>query len=163
MVKFRNIEGDAAVPLDTTRRSFLQTFMQTAALGVLTWVVPGRARSGTQSADESGAAGFGRLEKPLSEWRKILPPPAFSVLFEDGTERPFSSPLNKEKRKGIYACAACFLPLFTSSTKYDSGTGWPSFWAPIEGRLATRLDLKLLLRVALRFVPEGTPAPELRT
>jgi peptide-methionine (R)-S-oxide reductase len=128
-----------------TRRSLIQLCIQALALGVGGWVVPGRARSGGRLADKPGTTDFDRLEKPVSEWRKILPPPAFRVLFEDGTERASSSPLNKEKRKGVYVCAACFLPLFDSSTKYESGTGWPSFWAPIEGRLDTRADFRLLL------------------
>jgi peptide-methionine (R)-S-oxide reductase len=177
-----------------TRRSFIRTCIQAAALGVAGWVVPGRARSSARLSGEPIAADFERLEKPLSEWREILPPRAFAVLFEDGTEPAFSSPLNKEDREGVFVCAACFLPLFMSSAKYDSGTGWPSFWKPIEGRLATRVDFKLLLPrteyhcarcgghqghvfndgprptgerwcnngVALRFVPVGTPAPELR-
>ena len=65
-------------------------------------------------------------------------------MFEEATERPGSSPLNAEKREGIFVCAACFLPLFDSSTKYDSGTGWPSFYAPIEGRLGTKRDFRLI-------------------
>jgi peptide-methionine (R)-S-oxide reductase len=97
-----------------------------------------------RAADESPPKGFDRLEKPLSEWRELLDPRAFAVLFEDDTERPFSSPLNEEKRSGVFVCAACFLPLFESSTKFDSGTGWPSFWAPIDGRVATRADYKLV-------------------
>jgi peptide-methionine (R)-S-oxide reductase len=86
-----------------------------------------------------------RLRKPKSEWRALLEPAAFAVLFEEATEPARSSPLDAEKRKGTYLCAACFLPLFTSDTKYDSGTGWPSFWAPIAGRLGTKRDFKLIL------------------
>ncbi len=82
---------------------------------------------------------------PHSEWEKLLERDAFDVLFREATERPFGSPLNAEKRKGTYVCAACFEPLFTSDAKFDSGTGWPSFFAPIEGRLATKRDWKLLL------------------
>ena len=67
------------------------------------------------------------LHKVKSEWRKLLTPEQYNVLFEEETERPYSSPLDKEKRSGTYVCAACHLPLFTSKTKYDSGTGWPSF------------------------------------
>ena len=86
-----------------------------------------------------------RLEKPKDEWRRLLQPAEFDVLFEEGTERASTSPLNAEKRAGTFVCAACFLPLFESSAKYDSGTGWPSFCRPIEGRLGTARDLKLLV------------------
>ena len=75
----------------------------------------------------------------------MLPRDAYRVLFEDGTERSGSSPLNQEKRRGTFICAACYLPLFDSSTKYESRTGWPSFYAPIAGRLDTRRDFKLIL------------------
>ncbi len=67
------------------------------------------------------------------------------MLFEEGTERAGSSPLNGEKRDGAFVCAACFLPLFDSSTKYESGTGWPSFWQPLPGAVATKTDFKMLL------------------
>lgn len=64
-----------------------------------------------------------------AEWRRRLSPAAYDVLREGDTERPYSSPLNKEKRRGIFTCAGCELPLFLSSTKFESGTGWPSFYA----------------------------------
>ena len=83
-----------------------------------------------------------KLDKPKSEWRKLLPPERYAVLFEDGTERPFTSPLNDEKRAGTFVCAACGLPLFRSNAKFDSGTGWPSFFEPIPGALATKRDFK---------------------
>jgi peptide-methionine (R)-S-oxide reductase len=85
-----------------------------------------------------------KLDKPKSEWRKLLPPERYAVLFEEGTERPFSSALNDEKRPGTFVCAACGLPLFRSTAKYDSGTGWPSFYEAIPGALATRRDFKLI-------------------
>ena len=78
------------------------------------------------------------------EWTKRLTPEQYAVLREEATERPGSSPLNGEKRKGLFVCAGCDLPLFTSDTKYDSGTGWPSFWAPISGAVATKVDFKLI-------------------
>ena len=86
-----------------------------------------------------------KLKKPLKEWRTLLSPAAYDVLFEEATERPRSSSLNDEKRPGTYVCAACYLPLFDASTKYESGTGWPSFYAPIEDRLETKRDWKLIL------------------
>jgi peptide-methionine (R)-S-oxide reductase len=88
---------------------------------------------------------FKRLDKPKSEWRRLLPAAAYNVLFEEDTEPSGSSPLDHEKRMGTYICAACYLPLFQSKTKYDSGTGWPSFYQHIAGRIETSLDFKLIL------------------
>lgn len=85
------------------------------------------------------------LKKSRAEWKKLLPPDRYAVLFEEGTERPFSSACNAEKRPGTFVCAACKLPLFETDAKYDSGTGWPSFFRPIEGHLETKTDQKLLL------------------
>ena len=79
------------------------------------------------------------------EWKKKLSPEAYLILREEGTERAFSSPLNNEKRKGTFHCAGCNLPLFTSETKFDSGTGWPSFWDPIQGSIETKIDFKLIV------------------
>jgi peptide-methionine (R)-S-oxide reductase len=87
---------------------------------------------------------FTPLEKPREEWRRELTPEQYAVLFEEGTERAFTSPLNDEKRPGTFVCAACGLPLFTSDTKFDSGTGWPSFFDPIPGHLETKRDFKLI-------------------
>ncbi len=85
-----------------------------------------------------------KLTKPHSEWHEVVSPQQYAVLFEEGTERAFTSPLNEEKRAGTYICAACNLPLFTSDAKFDSGTGWPSFTHPIEGHLETKRDFKLI-------------------
>lgn len=78
------------------------------------------------------------------EWRKRLTPAQYHILREEGTEPPHTSPLNHEKRDGLFVCAACELPLFTSAMKYESGTGWPSFFETIPGRVGTRLDLKMI-------------------
>jgi peptide-methionine (R)-S-oxide reductase len=78
--------------------------------------------------------------KTEQEWRKILTPAQFEVLRQHGTERAGSSPLDLEHGEGTFACAGCDLPLFTSNTKYNSGTGWPSFYAPIEGATGTTID-----------------------
>jgi len=80
-----------------------------------------------------------------SEWAALLPLPAYRVLFEEATEHPGSSPLNREKRDGTFVCAACYLPLFDSSKKYESGTGWPSFWQPLPGAVATRTDFIMIV------------------
>jgi peptide-methionine (R)-S-oxide reductase len=80
------------------------------------------------------------VEKTEEEWKKTLTPEQFHVLREHGTERAGTSPLNVEKREGIFMCGACGQPLFTSDTKYESGTGWPSFYRPIEGAIGTTTD-----------------------
>jgi len=78
-----------------------------------------------------------------AEWRKRLTAEQFAVLREEATERPFTSPLNDEHRKGIFVCAACANELYSSDTKYDSGTGWPSFYKPLAGAVGTSTDFKL--------------------
>ena len=78
------------------------------------------------------------------EWKKRLPPEAYKVLRDEGTERAGSSPLNAEKRAGVYACAGCGLPVFTSAMKYESGTGWPSFFTTIPGAFETKKDYFLI-------------------
>ena len=83
--------------------------------------------------------------KPRPDWKKLLSPAAYAVLFREDTERPFSSPLNDEHRAGTFVCAACYQPLFDSHAKFDSGTGWPSFYEPLKGRIATKRDFKLIV------------------
>ena len=84
------------------------------------------------------------LVKSKSEWAKLLPPAAYRVLFEEDTEGAGTSALNNEKRPGTFICAACYLPLFDSKAKYESGTGWPSFWQPLPDAVATKTDFKIL-------------------
>jgi peptide-methionine (R)-S-oxide reductase len=84
------------------------------------------------------------LQRSEEEWQKILTSEQFRVLRKEGTEQPSSSSLNEEKRPGVFVCAGCRLPLFTSAMKYDSGTGWPSFFTTIPGALATKTDFKLI-------------------
>ena len=79
------------------------------------------------------------------EWQRRLTPAQFDVLRKEGTERAQSSPLNAEKRKGTYHCAGCDLPLFASTSKFESGTGWPSFFSTLPGAVATKTDFKLVL------------------
>jgi len=79
------------------------------------------------------------------EWKSRLSPESYFILREEGTERAFSSKLNNEKRKGVFHCAGCDLPLFLSDKKYDSGTGWPSFWESIPGSVETKVDFKLIV------------------
>ena len=85
-----------------------------------------------------------QLHKSKEEWRSLLPRDAYVVLFEEGTERAGTSPLNQEKRSGTFVCAACHYPLFRSDAEYESGTGWPSFFQPIPGHVATKRDFKLI-------------------
>ena len=85
------------------------------------------------------------VKKTRAQWKELLPLQSYDVLFEEATERPFSSPLNEEKREGTFICAACNLPLFKSTAKFDSGTGWPSFTAAIPNSLVTKTDYKMLL------------------
>jgi peptide-methionine (R)-S-oxide reductase len=114
------------------RREFLAT------LGALVLAQRSMAASPTDPVK------IGKLVLSEEEWRKRLTPAQFDVLRKEGTERAGSSPLNREKRKGVYVCAGCDLPLFSSETKYESGTGWPSFHSPIPGRLGTKTDYKIL-------------------
>lgn len=97
----------------------------------------------------TGAAGIAKpsgtfaVRRSPAEWRRLLGPQRYHILREAGTERPYTSPLNKEHRRGIFVCAGCARPLFSSTTKFDSGTGWPSFWRPLAGAVVTRSDRSL--------------------
>ena len=116
------------------RRAFIG--VAGAAGAALTFLSVGRANGASRS-----------LEFALSDsdWRKRLGPERYRILREAGTERPYSSPLNKEHRRGIFACAGCGLPLFSSATKFDSGTGWPSFFRPLPNAILTRADHSLFM------------------
>lgn len=105
-----------------SRRRFLISGSVTVLAGVA-----GLTRVGVAFAVD------GVLTRSDANWRKLLTPAQYDVLRQAGTERPFTSPLLHEMRAGVFACAGCDLPDFSSKTKFDSGTGWPSFWAPIEG------------------------------
>jgi peptide-methionine (R)-S-oxide reductase len=93
----------------------------------------------------ASASGIARLDKSPDEWRALLPAAAWRVLFEEATEPAGSSPLDGEQRDGTYVCAACYLPLFDSHHKYDSGTGWPSFTQPIDpAHVGRKRDFRLI-------------------
>jgi peptide-methionine (R)-S-oxide reductase len=98
-----------------------------------------------QRVEAASKAGDPRWALSEAEWKRRLSPQAYQVLRQEATERPFSSPLNNEKRKGRFVCAGCRLPLFSSGAKFDSGTGWPSFWQPLPGAVATKTDFKLIV------------------
>ena len=103
----------------------------------------------------AAAAGF-EVTRTEAEWRALLSPQAYAVLRESATERPWTSPLNDEHRAGIFACAGCALPLFSSETKFESGTGWPSFWAPLDNAVGTERGPRL------RHGPHRGALPALR-
>jgi peptide-methionine (R)-S-oxide reductase len=91
-------------------------------------------------ATAARAGGDDHVAYSDAEWRAKLTPEQYEILRKEGTERPFTSPLLHEERKGVFACAGCGLDLFSSSTKFDSGTGWPSFWAPLDKAVDTHVD-----------------------
>lgn len=134
-----------------TRSTFLKCLLAAPAALMLPGCTRGRSQSRSLSAVavdslrvHPSIGDFEPLEKSPSEWRALLTEDAFHILFEEGTEPRRSSPLLQEKRAGTYVCRACYLPLFPSSTKFESGTGWPSFWAPLdEDHLGTKRDTKL--------------------
>jgi peptide-methionine (R)-S-oxide reductase len=125
------------------RRTFLRTALAVAALFTLPLAMQaGRERKGPMTKTTQTIQ---KIDKSEAEWRQALTPEQFDVLRKEATERPFTSSLNKQYGDGVYICAGCDLPLFESSAKFDSGTGWPSFYAPIDGHTETRRDFKMLL------------------
>jgi peptide-methionine (R)-S-oxide reductase len=173
------------------RRNFLEGMM---VANLMTWLSGCLRRE--DSPPRLADADFPPVTHTEEQWRKLLERDRYDVLFRESTERPGSSPLNAEKRPGTFVCAACFLPLFATEHKYESGTGWPSFTQPIkETHIATKTDFRILVPrteyhcarcgghqghvftdgpaprgqrwcnngLALLFVPEGEPLPELRT
>ncbi|HJR82665.1 MAG TPA: peptide-methionine (R)-S-oxide reductase MsrB [Sphingomicrobium sp.] len=114
-----------------------RALLGTVALGGIVWLVfrptPGEA-----------TARFEVTRSP-AQWKQLLGPERFRILREAGTERAFTSPLNKEHRRGTFKCAGCGLPLFSSTTKFESGTGWPSFYRPLPRAVVTRGDHSLLM------------------
>ena len=115
-----------------------------AALGLI-----GAGAIALAVAGRTGAAAKPRrfeIVKSPAEWRRQLGPERYRILRQAGTERAFTSPLNKEHRRGLFVCAGCALPLFTSATKFDSGTGWPSFWKPLPNAVITEADYSFGMR-----------------
>lgn len=128
--------------------------MGAAALGAITlsrYVESGSGANTTQKEAKSSELLTKKqthprfeITKPEAEWRRILTPAQFNVLRQEDTERPFSSPLDKLYAKGRYDCAGCQLPLFSFQTKFNSGTGWPSFYAPLNNAVKIRVDRSFL-------------------
>ncbi len=116
-----------------TRRTLL---LAGAALGAIA-ATNGYGEAGTMTTTDT-AIDWRKLTD--AEWRKRLTPAQYDVLRKHGTERAGTSPLNNEHRKGVFACAGCDLPLFSSETKFNSGTGWPSFYKPLDNAVATKTD-----------------------
>lgn len=120
--------------MEITRRQFIRG----GGLAVLGTGLLALRVTGAAPAEPAG--GTFEVVHTDDEWHKLLTAPQYAVLREDGTERPYSSPLNSEHRSGVFACAGCKLPLFSSATKFESGTGWPSFWQPLDQAVQTKTD-----------------------
>ena len=142
----------------TKRRRMLLQSLAVAVLGAFSGRAPSAPTQEGKSVEElqkswktfladgaDVATSTEPLERSNPEWRKQLSPVQYDVLRQEGTERAGSSPLDREKRAGVFVCAGCSLPLFTSAMKFDSGTGWPSFFTYIPGTLATKRDFKLIV------------------
>jgi peptide-methionine (R)-S-oxide reductase len=121
--------------MNIKRRTLLQAGLAAAVLCALPAAAGNHRR----------AAMIEPIHRSEAEWRALLTPEQFAVLRREATERPFSSPLNKLYEPGVYHCAGCDLPLFDAKTKFDSGTGWPSFYAPIDGHIETKRDFRMIL------------------
>src|SRR5256885_11989171 len=156
------------------RRTLLKALVASAFASRAAYAAPPANMNGIEELQKTGKS-FGRagaavpspgepLKLSKDEWRKRLPADAFRVLREEGTERAGTSALNEEKRAGVFVCAGCGLPLFTSEMKYESGTGWPSFFTSIPGAFETKKDYFLIYpRTEYHCIRcGGQPRPPLR-
>ncbi|MFZ0408027.1 MAG: peptide-methionine (R)-S-oxide reductase MsrB [Cyanobium sp.] len=124
-----------------SRRSVIQQLLQRLSapiVALIPFLNADRSDAASQALDPA-------WDLSDTEWKKRLSAAAYAVLRREGTERPFSSPLNQEHRRGTFVCAGCRLPLFSSKAKFDSGTGWPSFWQPLSNAVVTKVDFKLIV------------------
>jgi peptide-methionine (R)-S-oxide reductase len=124
--------------MDVTRRRFLAG----ASAGVMSIVTVGAFAFAEGTSSASPDAGFAVTHSD-AEWQRLLTPAQYNVLRNAGTETPFTSPLNDEHRRGVFGCAGCGLHLYSSETKFDSGTGWPSFWKAMDNAVLQRPDASL--------------------
>lgn len=122
-----------------SRRHLLLTAGALGMAATTLGVLPRLANSQARPAEDDAAGTF-EVSHSDAQWRQQLTAEQYQVLRHEGTERPYSSPLNDEHRTGTFACAGCQLPVFASATKFDSHTGWPSFWAPLEQAVGQRTD-----------------------
>ncbi len=134
------------------RRNFLQNLFAVAGASAVPAAVqaqgargvpPDQIKIALQQASQPMSK-IEKLELRKDEWKRRLSPAAYSVLRDDGTERAFTSPFNDEKRKGVFHCAGCDLAVYTSEMKFDSGTGWPSFFTTLPGVFEKKTDFKLI-------------------
>jgi peptide-methionine (R)-S-oxide reductase len=124
-----------------TRRDFLTATAMAGILGTAAFQL---------KVSPATAAGTFPVERTDDEWRKILTPDQYRILRQAGTERPYTSPLLHEERRGMFACAGCNCDLYSSETKYDSGTGWPSFWTHLDGGIGETKDISFgMIRTAV--------------
>jgi len=124
-----------------SRRTALRLWLQRLSapvVGLIPFLAADRAAAASKALDPA-------WDLTEAAWKKRLSPAAFAVLRREATERPYSSPLNQEHRAGTFVCAGCRLPLFSSKAKFDSGTGWPSFWQPLANAVVIKLDFKLIV------------------
>jgi len=120
---------------------------RTVILGLAATAASALALRASLGAGTAAPSGTFEITKTADEWRKILTPEQYYILRDHGTERPFTSALDNEKRAGLFHCAGCDLALFSSEHKFDSGTGWPSFWQPLENAVGTSEDRSYLFLV----------------
>jgi len=131
-------------PKNINRRNFVLASASVIGAGVLgTSISYARSDKGNKENSMTSNIDWKSIKK--AEWKTRLTAEEFHVMRKEGTERPWSSEHNDEKRTGTFNCAACGLPLFESVTKFESGTGWPSFWKPITGNVETKRDFKMVI------------------
>jgi peptide-methionine (R)-S-oxide reductase len=123
-----------------SRRNLLSGAAAISAVSTAGFILAGRNDGANAAVD-----GVFEVARTDAEWKTLLTPAQYEVLRREGTERAFTSPLDREKRAGVFRCAGCDLPVYASSAKFDSGTGWPSFWEALPNAVGTKTDRKFLM------------------